>query len=376
MQPTNSPAGSYRRYADLTPVAKGIQAEDVKILALATKMQPELIQAILEWLDAQRSAVDVMQIADMLMKGDTEGILSLISAAGTDGAAIMQNGLHKIATAAGTTIGVAQVSQIGGAQIVFGALNRRLLDWLHSYSLGQIRQVNAGTVEAIRSYLAQGMTAGANPRDVAVGLKQVIGLTTRQMQAVVNFNKQLKTFHTRTGAAGWNLGAKISRAPGGAQVYAVDESGHPLDGILERRLRDFRYDGQLSKAMATGKPLTPEQITKMTDAYARKYLKYRAQTIARTEALRATNFGVQDAWRQAIAAGKVPEKQTRRLWVVAKNERVCKICSAIPSMNPKRGVEFGASFATPAGPMFIPPAHPDCVCTTVVRVWEPSQLAG
>jgi hypothetical protein len=202
----------------------------------------------------------------------------------------------------------------------------------------------------------------------------VIGLTDRQAQAVKNFRKELETFHLRRSAGGYNLGGKISRAPGGAQVYALDEDGQLKDGILERRLRDFRFDGQLQRAMQQGKPLTPAQIDKMVEAYARKYLKYRSETIARTEALRTTNFGVQDAWRQAIASGTVPEENIRRQWVLSRDERLCSLCAPVPRMNPKLGVAFGQPFATPKGAQMLPPLHPNCRCTIWVQPFEPAQL--
>ena len=130
----------------------------------------------------------------------------------------------------------------------------------------------------------------------------------------------------------------------------------------------------MQRAMQTGKPLTPEQIDKMVAAYARKYKAFRARTIARTEAIRANNMGIQDAWRQAIESGKVSESLVRRQWIVARDERLCEICAPIPRLNPKVGVKQGQPFATPKGPMSMPPAHPNCRCTMVIRMWEASDL--
>ena len=217
------------------------------------------------------------------------------------------------------------------------------------------------------------MKAGENPRAVARDIKGVVGLTDRQAKAVMNFREELETFHERRTGGGYNLGAKIDRV-NGFQVLRPDEDGSPMDGITERRLRDFRFDGQLRSAMESGKPLTEAQIDKMVEAYERKFLAYRARTIARTEALRTTNMGVQDAWRQAIEEQKVQEPQVRRQWIVARDERLCEVCSPIPSMNPKRGVKFGQPFATPKGPWTLPPIHPNCRCTVFVRQWEPEQL--
>jgi len=158
------------------------------------------------------------------------------------------------------------------------------------------------------------------------------------------------------------------------QVFRPEDDGTPMDDVDERRLRDFRYDKTLLRAMEQAKPLTPKQIDTMVDAYRRKYLKYRAQTIARTEALRTTNVGVQDAWRQAVEQGKVSEDLIRRKWVVADDERLCKFCAPIPKMNPKLGVDLQQPFETPKGPTMLPPLHPNCRCTVFIRAYEPIQI--
>ena len=52
-----------------------------------------------------------------------------------------------------------------------------------------------------------------------------------------------------------------------------------------------------------------------------------------------------------------------RFWQTAADERVCPICSAIPLMNAD-GVPMGASYASPAGPVKMPPdPHTNCRCT-------------
>ena len=47
----------------------------------------------------------------------------------------------------------------------------------------------------------------------------------------------------------------------------------------------------MQRAIDDDEPLSDDQVTKMTDAYQRRYLAYRAMVIARTEGLRAANNG-------------------------------------------------------------------------------------
>lgn len=344
--------------------------------ALAQKLEPGLAKAILDALTAQGDAVPVDALIAALESGDVGKVVALLDTPEVTAAFAKLTPTLQGAVYAGGTLGAGTIAaQMRGVSFVFDQLNPRLLTWLQTYNLGLIREISAQTKEGIREYLLAGMTAGRNPKDVAREVKTVIGLTDRQARAVYNFRRELETFHLKQSAGGWNLGGKVDRV-NNTQVLIPNEDGQPSDGINQRRLRDFRFDGQLQRAMQTGKPLSQEQIDKMVAAYQRKYLAYRSRTIARTEAIRTTNMGVQDAWRQAIEAGKVPEELVRKRWFVTRDERLCKVCGPIPKMNPDRGVTMGAPFNTPKGPMTLPPAHPNCRCSVVFRVWEPEQLKG
>lgn len=98
---------------------------------------------------------------------------------------------------------------------------------------------------------------------------------------------------------------------------------------------------------------------KQADAYAQRLLKYRSETIARTEIARAVGEGQTAMWKQMVADGYLPV-DAKRVWVTALDERTCEICE------PMNGVEtdiFG-SWNTPNGFVSHPQAtHPNCRCT-------------
>lgn len=328
---------------------------------LAAKLGPAMGRAILALLKKVQDAADLEAIAAALQTGDVAKVLHLIALADTGPAVQAMQEAVQAAVWGGGALAASQINaRITGAHFAFDRLNPRLIEWIKGYTFSLIRQIDTETKEIIREKVSVGMTAGSNPIKVAREIKGAIGLTTKQAKAVANYRKELETFHTRRSAKGYNLGGKIDRV-NNRQVFKPGEDGTPKDGIDERRLRDFRYDGKLKAAMETGKPLTPQQIDTMVAAYERKYLRYRSEVIARTEALRTTNWGVQDAWRQAIEAGKASEDLTRRMWIVSKDERLCAVCQPIPGMNPKRGVKFGQPFASPKGPVMLPPVHPNCL---------------
>jgi Phage Mu protein F like protein len=345
-----------------------------EIERLAAKYEPAIAKSILAYLQTVKDGIDLNVLIEALKTGDINSVMAVLAAVDTTVARAAAIDALRNAAWGGAAYAASGINaSITGVHFAFDRLNPRLISWLNSYTLELIRQIDAGTKEAIRDSLTQGMSAGAGPIDTARKVRGAIGLTRRQQAAVATYRKELETFHERSSAKGYNLGGKISRA-NGRQVFAIDDDGNPKDGIFERRLRDFRFDGQLQTAMDKKKPLTKAQIDKMVSAYERKYLKYRSETIARTESLRTTNFGVQDAWRQAIEQGKISEPLVRREWIVARDERLCQICAPIPKMNGKRGVKFDQPFATPKGPVMLPPIHPNCRCTVFIRQYEPVQL--
>jgi hypothetical protein len=355
------------------PVSKAAnQALLSQAEALAAKYEVSVAAAIRNLLDAAADQIDLQALVEALNTGDAGKVLAVVSAAqqGAAANAAISTALQDTAWAAGLATASAltgQLPTLARAEFHFDRLNPALVKWAQEYDLGLIRQINEPTKEAVRDIIVRNMVKGEGPLKQAVAIKDAIGLTQRQAAAVGAFRKELETFHTKRSAAGWNLGKTTDKVYG-MQVFKPDGDGRPKDGVLERRLRDFRYDGTLQKAMASGKPLSPAQIDKMVAAYGRKYRKYRAQTIARTETLRATNVGIQEAYRQAIEQGHVSEDMVRRKWLVARDERLCAVCAPIPSMNPKEGVKFGQPFATPEGPVFLPPIHPNCRCTVFLRM--------
>jgi hypothetical protein len=365
--------GRYKRYAVIEK-RRGDADEQAKLEALAAKLEPELQKAVLAALEAQKGSIDLADLERALASGDKEAVLELLHldeykiAAGEVGATITRG-----ATAAGLATAAALIQpKLGEVRFTFGELNPTLVNHLQNYQLNLIRQINEKTKEGVRQVLTDAIIAGENPKQAAVAIKQIVGLTEKQSQAVMNFRAQLEKIHLGGGGT-WGIGNKIDRV-NGSQVIRLDENGNPKDGILGRRLRDFRYDGKLKSAIESGKPLTQAEIDKMVDAYARKYLKHRSQVIARTEATRTNNIGIQDAWRQAIDGGKVSAELVRRMWIVAKDERLCEWCAPVPRQNGKRGVKMDEPFATPMGKVMMPPLHPQCRCTIFIQLFEPSQL--
>jgi len=135
----------------------------------------------------------------------------------------------------------------------------------------------------------------------------------------------------------------------------------------------------LSEGVTNGESIP--QLTERVSAVYEDARGYRATRIARTETLRASNFGTLEAYKQS----KVVEKKE---WLTAKDERVCPWCGPLngkqldlqdpfaekgQTINGKN--ENGKTMRLTIGldDVTIPPLHPNCRCTLIPIVSESSR---
>lgn len=106
--------------------------------------------------------------------------------------------------------------------------------------------------------------------------------------------------------------------------------------------------------------ISVDQALKLSTDYRNRLLAQRADTIARTETMRASNAGQHEAWQQAREMGLIPQTQQRQ-WLITDDERLCQICASVPAKGP---VGLDQPFILGDGtPILAPPAHPLCRCT-------------
>jgi hypothetical protein len=205
-------------------------------------------------------------------------------------------------------------------------------DPLASQTVQRQRDANEQIVEGVedaaqqtaRQVVSDGLAARMRPAAIARRLRETLGMTIQEANAIENYRGALEQ-----GSA----------------------------AALARALRDRRYDARVRR----GEPLEDDQIETMVARYAERYRAFRAERIARTETLRAANQGRLEAYRQwAEMTGRGDE--IRRFWLTAADELVCKVCRPIPDMNPQ-GIALNEQYATPIGPQDQPPIHPNCRCT-------------
>jgi|HubBroStandDraft_4_1064222.scaffolds.fasta_scaffold10941_3 hypothetical protein len=196
-----------------------------------------------------------------------------------------------------------------------------------------VREISDEVRATLNATNAAGFAAGLPPADIARNLRESIGLTAQQAAAVQNYRRLLETGST---------------------------------DALTRALRDKRFDVEPEDLTK----LTPVQIDARVDAYRRRYLAYRASTIARYETLAAANGGALNSIHSSVNAGILPLTTTVG-WLLAHDERTCPRCRSIVKLQPN-GVPLGQLFRwrhnDRSGLVAFAPLHPLCRCTNTYRV--------
>jgi len=180
-------------------------------------------------------------------------------------------------------------------RLVPGGYKDLVRAWLKKYGLSRVKDLSSETIEGIKVALDQALERGENPLVAARRIRSMIGPNARQMQAI-------ERYHSR---------------------------------LLEQGV-------------------SPKRARELTEKLTQRYIKQRAETIARTEMIAAENYGALEAWDRAVKAG-LAGKESEKEWVTAFDERTCPACSQLDGVRVKYNEPF------PVGVM-MPPLHPNCRC--------------
>jgi hypothetical protein len=136
----------------------------------------------------------------------------------------------------------------------------------------------------------------------------------------------------------------------------------PLIGLTSRDARAVdRLRGEtLARALEAGLPPGRAQATadQVAARAARRYLRTRAQLIARTETIRAQELTRHLTWDRLQREGALPLALVVE-WATAEDAKVCELCDPLDGQQVPLGGKFEGGYAHP-------PRHPACRCTTVL----------
>ena len=199
----------------------------------------------------------------------------------------------------------------------FDVTNPRSLSWIFRHAGELVAELSVTSQIALQNLLARAFQEGFTVRQVAQHLRNVVGLNAQQAQALETF--RLQAFNS--------LNPNVAE------------------------LRVIRYGNRL--------------------------LKNRAETIARTETIRAAAQGQQELWFQMADQGILDPETTRRRWIVTPDERLCPICAPMP-LDPRNIVRLDQPFYAGNGNLVMnpPDPHPRCRCATALVFLENGRLAA
>lgn len=300
-----------------------IQSPDDPVRNLAEKREAAIARSVASALSALGDIVNANRIEGMIARGDWAGIGRILD--GDEVRAVLGDAYRPVIALYQDSAerefdkykGTLPLDIIG---LLLGAVPLR--DQFVSRVVAQGKTVIGDQVVSL-------LRQGYSPSEVARMLQGVIGLNAKQAKAVDNYRRALL---------------------GGDRA------------ALSRALRDRRFDATVEQWIAGNAPVDVEKAEAMAARYAERLLTHRAETVARTEAIKAANYGLREAYVQAVQSGRLLDSEVKRFWLTAGDERVCPICASIPVMNEK-GVSVLKPYASVAGPIMVPTAHTNCRCT-------------
>ena len=236
-------------------------------------------------------------------------------------------------------------------QFKFNLVDPRAVRWARLHTAKLVTQISDHAKANIRKLIARNIREGISiaggrvdtARVLRRDLKATLGLTQASYDGLQVYRD---TLNKRLAVS------KLLRA------------GIDRDAIAEQARVTPQYVGRLANRRWLW--LESADVEARVDREAGRRLRYRAKVIGRTETLTAANAGNYEAWQQAADLDYIRPAQTRRIFVVAKDDRTCPICKAIPTLNPN-GVRFDEPFRTPVGLKMLPPIHVQCRCSTALK---------
>ncbi len=261
-----------------------------RMARLLDAIAPELRAAFLRMIARVRDQLPMDSILRMIEEGRFEEAQRTFER----GAALFNQAIADSTGVAGDEA-ARMLSTAMGILTHYDQFNENAVRILRDQGLQRVRNFTDEQVRLFRGKIEDGIARGVNPRTVAREVRDSIGLTEKQQRHVDNYEVALERVHL---------------------------SQQAQAGALGRELRDGRSDRSVELAAKTGEPLTRDQIDSMVARYKQNYINYRAETIARTEALTALHQGTEEAVAQIIGAGDVPPEMVTRTWSTAGDHRV------------------------------------------------------
>lgn len=181
----------------------------------------------------------------------------------------------------------------GIKQPLFNVRNIKVEQDLKKYSSTFITRIENDVRDNLRVALAEGLSQGNNPKEIA---RQIVGKINPVTKSREGGLLGLSPVQVK-----WSFNAR-------KYLNTLDKK------YLTLELRDKRFDSIVKKSIENNKPLNEETISKLVTSYNNKALKYRGEMISRTETIQALNRGEYASIRQMVDDGSVSAEAVKKWW--------------------------------------------------------------
>lgn len=315
--------------ADIAKATK-LEEELDRLDALLKRQERAVRDAFAEFLKDARSPGTIREISGLLQAGDVEGALRVMDTYATRMGSVIP-GIFQRAAAAEIAALTPLLLQINPrVAIAFDPTDRAAADLMRRATLEFIVGFNEKQREATRAALIASMLKGSGAAETARAFRESIGLTTHQMATVERYRELLE--------------ARSSQA-------------------LDLKTRDARYDGTVRRAIRDREPIPAAKIDIMVERFRERMLRQRSETIAITEATRATAEARDEAFRQAAEASGLDLGLVDDIWNSTRDRRTRETHR---EMN-RQVRPFGVPFDSPSGAQLRYPGDPLAPAAEVIR---------
>lgn len=255
----------------------------------------QMAAAVFVWLLTVRGAVTVTMVREALRTGVSARLIAAVQAVAAPDLAIDELAEEEAGAALRLVVDNTRPPRL--VELRFDIRDPAFEIAVFEHRARLVREIDQLTRDAISRVVAEAYRRGLHPYDFAPQVRELVGLTSRQATAVLNLADAL-----------------------------------------------------------TADGMAPSRVADVSIRYAQRLRRHRAQTIARTETMRAANTGRIAGFRQAGRAGLFDTELARLVWDATLDDRVCVICEGLEGETAE--LEGGLF----AGGYDAPPAHPRCRC--------------
>lgn len=309
---------------------KGSKARIRELTRLIEYYTPEIKNAFLSSIQDVKDTVVLDRLIEAIKMGDPIAAfeaLGLTTAALRPITQMVERAFEAGGVMTGKTFPDYVRTPSGLAVFRFDVRNARSEAFLRDQVTKLTGEITEKTRQTVAQVLVDGMSQGVNSRSVALNIVGRIDNVT-----------------------GKRTGGVLGLAPNQyGWVKSVREELENLNSsYLTKELRDKRFDRMIEKAIKTGENLSDDQIDGIVNHYTNNVLRYRGETIGRTEANDSLAASEREAIQQAIDIGAVRENDILKIWDDSGDNRTREDHKEMGRIYAK-GIPFKQPFRTPNG---------------------------